>query len=214
MSLSDAFSAHLGWHQFGHRPNCARPVWEADQQTESNRLRDRWSGPVHACPNEDCGHSDRYDRFTVRLLCRSCDTVHLVSGEQCSTRTTATASTGYGQPPRRVGGLWLYPGPPMLDWRDAGPGEYLCSLQRVTRLAQEDIVGAISEGRGARGGTTWSVGALPTWRPSVIDRPYGYPVFAHVSGDTTFRTVAAAAKWLKTKVDEAAGTKNKEDQDR
>jgi hypothetical protein len=41
-------------------------------------------------------------------------------------------------------------------------------------------------------------------------------VFAHVSGDTTFRTVAAAAKWLKTKVDEAAGTKteNKEDQDR
>ncbi|MFC1435309.1 hypothetical protein ACEZDB_32185 [Streptacidiphilus sp. N1-3] len=214
MSLADAFAAHLGWQPFGHRPNCAQPVWEVDQQMESDRRRGRWSGPEHACPNEDCGHHDRYDRVAVRLLCRSCDTVHVVSGEVRITRMTTTASIGYGQAPKRLGGLWLYPGPPMLDWRDAGPGEYLCSLKRVTRLTEEDIVGAISEGRGARGGTTWSAGALPTWRSSVIDRPYAYPVFASVNGDTTFRTVAAAAKWVKSEVDAAAGTKTKEDQDR
>ncbi|WP_052433029.1 hypothetical protein [Streptacidiphilus carbonis] len=212
MTVSDALSAHLGWRSFGHRADCARPVWEVDQQSEADRWRDRRGGPEHACPNEDCGHSDRFDTVTVRVLCRSCGTVHLISGEERTSRTTTTASTGYGQVPKKVGGLWLYPGPPLLDWHDAGPGGYLCSLERVERLAEKDIVGSIGEGRGARGATTWSAGALPTWQPSATTRPYPYPVFAKVSGDAPFKTVAAAAKWVKAEVDKTTATETKEEQ--
>ncbi|WP_455355909.1 hypothetical protein [Streptomyces sp. SYSU K217416] len=210
MSTSDALAAHLDWRPFRHRPDCAKPVWEVDQQSEPDKRRDRRGGPEHLCPNEECGHHGHYDKVTVRVLCRSCGTVHLISGEEHTSRTTTTASTGYGQAPKKAGGLWLYPGPPLLDWRNAGPSGYLCSLEKVERLTQDDIVGAIGEGRGARGGTTWSAGALPTWKPSVIGRPDPFPTWARGSGDTTFKTVAAAAKWVKAEVDAAAATETKE----
>ncbi|UQI49830.1 hypothetical protein M1P56_35665 (plasmid) [Streptomyces sp. HU2014] len=214
MSASDALAAHLGWRPFRHRPDCAKPVWEVDQQSDPDARRSRRGGPEHACPNEDCGHSSHYDRVTVRVLCRSCGTVHLISGEEHTSRTTTTASTGYGQPPKRVGGLWLYPGPPLLDlsWEKSGPGAYLCSLEKVERLTDKDIVGAIGEGRGARGGAIWSAGALPTFRPSVTGRPEPFPTWARGSGDTTFKTVAAAAKWVKAEVDAATATETTEDQ--
>jgi hypothetical protein len=213
MSTTSALAAHLGWRPFGHRPDCAQPSWEVTQQHESDARRTLRGGPEHACPNEDCGHSAHYDKVTVRVLCRSCDTVHLISGEEHTSRSTTTASTGYGQAPRKAAGLWLYPGPPLLDWRDAGPGGYLCSLAKVERLTQDDIVGAIGEGRGARGATTWSAGALPTWNPPAAGRADLFPTWARGSGDTTFKTVAAAAKWVKAQVDEdAAATETKEDQ--
>jgi hypothetical protein len=199
VSTYDALNSHLGWQPFGHRPDCAKPVWEVAQQTEPDKRRDRRGGPEHRCPNEDCGHHDHYDKVTVRVLCRSCGTVHLISGEEYTSRTTTTARTGYGQAPKRVGGLWLYPGPPMLDW-DAGPSAYLCALEKVHRLTEKDIVGGIGEGRGPRGGTTWSAGALPRFEPTGPP----YPNWAKGSGDKPFATVAAAAKWVKATVDAAA----------
>lgn len=213
MSTSDALAAYLGWQTFRHRPDCARPVWEVDQQSEPDKRRDRRGGPEHSCPNEDCGHHNHYDKVTVRVLCRSCGTVRQISGEEHSTRTTTTASTGYGQAPKRLGGLWLYPGPPLLDFMDAGPSAYLCSLQKVDRLTEKDIVGGIGEGRGPRGGTIWSAGALPTFEPSVTGRAAPYPTWAKASGDKKFTTIAAAAKWVKAEVDAAAATETKEDQD-
>ncbi|WP_331718747.1 hypothetical protein [Streptomyces sp. NBC_00212] len=211
MSTFHALAAHLGWRPFAHRPDCAKPVWEVDQQSEPDKLRDRRSGPEHACPSAECGHRDHYDKVTVRVLCRSCQTVHLISGEEHTSRTTTTARTGYGQAPKRVGGLWLYAGPPLLDLREyTSPGGYLCALEKVERLAQDDIVGAIGEGRGARGGSTWSAGALPTWQPFGIGGA-PFPTWAKGSGDPTFKTVAAAAKWVKAAVDQAAATEERQD---
>ncbi|WP_329142746.1 hypothetical protein OIU91_03970 [Streptomyces sp. NBC_01456] len=212
MSTHDALAAHLGWIPFRHRPDCVKPVWEIDQQTESDQWRDRRGGPEHSCPNEDCGHHNHYDKVTVRVLCRSCGTVRLISGEEHTSQTTTTASTGYGQTPKRVGGPWLYPGPPLLDFMDAGPSVYLCSLQKVDRLTEKDIVGGISEGRDPRGGTIWSAGALPTFEPSVTGRAPRYPTWVKVSGDKKFTSVAAAAKWVKAQIDAAAATETKEDQ--
>ncbi|OEV13022.1 hypothetical protein AN218_05610 [Streptomyces nanshensis] len=205
----------MEWQPLAHGPDCAKPVWEIDQQTASDALRSRRGGPEHACPNEECNHRDRYDRITVRVLCRSCGRVHLLNGEEHTARTTTTVRTGYGQAPKRVAGLWLYPGPPLLDWdwEDAGPSGYLCAREKVARLTEEDIVGGIGEGRGPRGGTIWSAGALSTFGPSVTGRAAPHVTWARTSGDKTFATVAAAAKWVKAEVDAAAASVTTEGQD-
>ncbi|WP_330335748.1 hypothetical protein OHS33_39580 (plasmid) [Streptomyces sp. NBC_00536] len=207
MSSSDALSAYLGWTRPAHRPDCARPSWEVDLRTEFGQHRNRRGGPAHSCPNDDCDHGDQYEEVTVRLLCRSCQVVRLITGEEQSDRSTTTASTGYGQAPKPVAGLWLYPGPPLLRLHDSTPYSYLCTLERVEQLDEKDIVGTIVEGRGSRGATVWSAAALLEVRhlPSVRTEPYF--TWKTVSGDTAFKTVAAAAKWVKAAVDAAATEK-------
>ncbi|GGY71464.1 hypothetical protein GCM10010363_61010 [Streptomyces omiyaensis] len=206
MSSTDALAAHLEWHPFTHGPDCAKPAWEIDQQTVFDKRRSRRSGPEHSCPNEDCGHRDHYDRIAVRVLCRSCGTVHLISGEEHRVETTSTVRTGYGQPPKRVAGLWLYPGPPLLDLRGYdSPGAYLCSRTKADRLAEEDIVGFISEGRGKRGATVWHAGVGPDFRPPARGLSgYGYATWAKNSGEKPFTSVTAAAKWVAAELDAAA----------
>ncbi|MFD9453478.1 hypothetical protein ACFWBC_10355 [Streptomyces sp. NPDC059985] len=205
MNSSSALSAYLGWTRPSHRPDCARPAWEVDLRTEHGQHRDRrGGGPAHSCPNEDCDHGDRYEEVTVRLLCRSCQVVRLITGEEQSDRSTTTASTGYGQPPKRVSGLWLYPGPPLLEYLDSTPHAYLCTLERVDELDEKNIVGIVGEGRGPRGATVWSASALLEVRslPSVRTEPY--LTWTATSGDITFKSVTAAAKWVKATVDTAA----------
>ncbi|MFI9311240.1 hypothetical protein [Streptomyces triculaminicus] len=207
MSSSDALAAHLDWQPFRHRSDCTKPVWEVDQQRESDARRPRRDGPEHECPNGECGHGAHYDRITVRVLCRSCGTVHLISGEEHTSRTTTTARTGYGQAPKKVGGLWLYPGPPLLDLREyTSPGAYLCSQEKVDRLSEDDIVGVVSEGRGKRGGTVWYAAVGPDFKPGALGLP-GFAIWAKNSGDKPFTTVAAAAKWVKAEVAAAADEK-------
>ncbi|MFZ3476028.1 hypothetical protein ACODT4_44360 [Streptomyces sp. 2.9] len=204
MISSDALSAYLGWTRPAHRPDCARPSWEVDLRTEFGQHRNRRGGPAHSCPNEDCDHGDRYEEVTVRLLCRSCQVVRLITGEEQSDHSTTTASTGYGQPPKRVAGLWLYPGPPLLAQLDMAPHAYLCTLERVEELDEKNIVGTIGEGRTPRGATVWSAAAILEMRYLHSVRTEPYPSWKTVSGDTTFKTVAAAAKWVKAAVDAAA----------
>jgi hypothetical protein len=204
MSSSDAIAAHLEWQPFAHREDCAKPVWEIDQQTVADALRSRRGGPEHACPNEECSHRDHHDRIAVRVLCRSCGIVHLIGGEEYTTRTTTTVRTGYGQPPKNVAGLWLYPGPPLLDLRDyTTPGAYLCSRERVDRLSEKDIVGAVTEGRGKRGGTIWHAAIGPEFSPPARGLS-GYATWAKNSGEKTFTSVTAAAKWVAAELDAAA----------
>ncbi|MFI8365298.1 hypothetical protein ACIGD1_34740 [Streptomyces sp. NPDC085612] len=204
MSSSDALAAHLEWEPFSHRADCSKPVWEVDHQIVYDKLRHRHEGPEHACPNEECGHRDHYDRITVRLLCRACDTVRLIGGEEHTNETTTTARIGYGQPPKRVAGLWLYPGPPLLHLREYNtPGAYLCSRERVDRLSEKDIVGAVSEGRGKRGATVWHAAVGPEFHPPARGLS-GYAVWAKNSGEKPFTSVTAAAKWVAAELDATA----------
>ncbi|MGW9439623.1 hypothetical protein [Streptomyces sp. NPDC055607] len=201
MTSSLAVNAHLDWRTLHHREDCAKPAWEVALQTEAARPRPRRGGPEHSCPDEECGHHDHHDKITVRVLCRSCGTVHLISGEEYTTRTTTTARTGYGQAPKKMAGLWLYPGPPLLDWQDAGPSAYLCSLEKVEHLTQKDIVGVVMEGRGKRGATVWSAAIGPDFQPYGL---YGYTNWAKNSGEKPFTSVTAAAKWVAAELDAAA----------
>ncbi|MER6314422.1 hypothetical protein ABT237_11710 [Streptomyces sp. NPDC001581] len=208
MSSSDALAAHLEWQPFAHRPDCAKPVWEVDHQIVSDKRRPRRGGPEHGCPNDECGHRDHYDVITVRVLCRSCGTVHLIGGEEYTRRTTTTARTGYGQTPKRVGGLWLYPGPPLLDlsWEASDPGAYLCSREKVDGLSEENIVGAITEGRGKRGATVWHAAIGPDFHPPARGLS-GYATWAKNSGEKPFTSVSAAAKWVTAELEAAAAEK-------
>ncbi|MEU9535855.1 hypothetical protein AB0D00_26550 [Streptomyces sp. NPDC048213] len=212
MSSSDAIAAHLEWQPLTHGRDCAKPVWEVDQQTMFGALRSRYEGREHSCPNEECGHGDRYDRITVRVLCRSCGTVHLINGEEQHIVTTTTVRTGYGQPPKKVAGLWLYPGPPLLHLRDYdSPGAYLCSREKVDRLSEKDIVGSITEGRGKRGRTVWHAAIGPNFYPPSRGLS-GYAVWAKNTGEKPFTSVTGAAKWVVAELDAAAAEKESQAQ--
>ncbi|MGA4979290.1 hypothetical protein [Streptomyces cinereoruber] len=155
-------------------------------------------------PQRGVRHGDRHDRITVRLLCRACDTVRLIGGEEHDTETTTTARIGYGQPPKRVAGLWLYPGSPLLRLRDCNtPGAYLCSREKVDRLSEKDIVGTVTEGRGKRGATVWHAAIGPDFHPPVRGLS-GYAVWAKNSGEKPFTSVTAAAKWVAAELDAVA----------
>lgn len=197
-----ATDVYFGWGQPGHMQGCARPAWEVDTRVEYHVWRGSHGGGDHSCPSEDCGHRNRYDALTVRVICRSCGVIHLHRGELMATETTTTRSIGYGQPPRKVAGLWLYPGAPLL-LADPEPYEYLCTIDRVDRLEPDHVVGYIAQGRGKRGGVTWAAAALPEIdHDNSLRRPrLRYTV---TSGETTFKTATAAAKWLRDRIADGA----------
>lgn len=199
--MNDAHGLYLGWSQPGHHPDCPRRVWEVDTRTNHDARRGRHEGAEHRCPNEDCSHDDQYSELTVRVICRGCTAVHVYVGEETARSGGSTRQLGYGQRPRKVGGLWLHPGAPLL-YDDEVPWDFLCALDRVDRLEREHIVGYIRQARGRLGALKWSAAAVPelgdTGRAS--GRPLTYRVR---SGDGMFKTPTAAAKWVREQVDAA-----------
>ncbi len=200
--MRNAHDTYLGWSQPSHAPGCKRPVWEIDTRIVHDAWLGRNDGVSHSCANDDCEHGDHYTALTVRLVCRSCTVAHLFCGGAMSTETTNTATLGYGQPPRKAGGLWLHPGPPLLGPKD-GPDDYLCTLQEVQRVRREDVVGIVGQGRGRRGAVRWGAAAVP----ELDKRRPGAPMtYRFVSGKLTFRSVGGAATWVREQVLAAAAT--------
>jgi hypothetical protein len=199
--MNTAADAYFAWSQPGHHQGCKRPVWEVDTRIDHDAWHHRGGGGDHSCPNEDCGHANDYSALSIRLVCRCCEAVYLYRGEFEATAATTTRRTGFGQAPRRVGGIWLYPGPPLLH-DDSEPYEYLCALRRVDRLQPTDVVGCLGQRQGRRGAVLWTAGALPELRDSRSNsRPFlSYTV---LTGDVAFRTTTAAAKWVLKQVQAA-----------
>jgi hypothetical protein len=191
-------STYLGWEQPEHLEGCKRPAWNVDFRTDPEEFRDRHGGDAHACPNEDCGHGDRYPRTTVRIVCTSCQAAVVIRGEHgyTSRGRTATTTHGFGLPPRRLAGLLLWRGEPFLNFGRLGtdePYDFLVTRAGVSRVTRADAVGVIMQTRGKRGGVTWSAAADP--RDSKYLR--GRIDWARHSGDdATLRSVTAAAKWV------------------
>ncbi|OIJ89814.1 hypothetical protein BIV24_19280 [Streptomyces colonosanans] len=175
--------------------DCSRPSWTVDIR-EDEVYRSSYGGyrgPVerHSCPNEECEHGGSCLRTTVRVVCLSCHVAHVITGESGSIRSSTTETTGYGEAPRKVGGLFLWPGEPW-PWFDSGPREWLVSRKKPQRLHEEDLTGSISEGRGPRGGRTYSAAALPS--PT---GPYG--IGSRIRWERAqdgFTSITAAAKWI------------------
>jgi hypothetical protein len=169
-------------------------VWVVDVRGGYHEFRD--GGPGHFCPNVDCNHHDQYETQVVRLMCETCGVVRIYTGEFRAQETTTTRNTGYGQRPRRIGGLWLYPGPPIV-YGEADPWDYLVSRAKVPRLTPADVVGWIGQTPGPRGGTAWKARARPEpmdpdWDPAGLHLRYT------LDGGGPFKTIPAAARWIQT----------------
>lgn len=197
-------ATYLGWEQPEHLASCKRPQWSVDFRTDEGEFRERFSGDAHTCPNDECGHGDRYPRTTVRIVCPSCQAAVVIRGEDCHTSRGMTANTtyGYGLPPRRVAGLLLWPGEPFLDFgrlRTDEPYDLLVTRPGVQRVTRADVVGVIMQTRGKRSAITWSAATDP--RDSKYLR--GRIDWArHSSDDGTLRTVTAAARWIAARLAE------------
>lgn len=208
--VTTAIETYLGWEQPEHLAGCKRPMWAVDFRTDPEEFRYRYNGgdsQPHSCPNEDCGHGDRYPRTTVRIVCPSCQAAIVIRGEDAHTSRGMTANTthGFGLPPRKVAGLLLWPGEPFLSFGRLSsdePYDFVVTRLGVKRVTETDVVGQISQSRGKRNAVTWTAAALPA-----PNGRYGYGRirWSQVSGEASpLRTVMGAARWVAARLAERA----------
>ncbi|MER6531195.1 hypothetical protein [Streptomyces sp. NPDC001508] len=150
---------YLGWQPLTHTVDCASPAWDVAELRYDTGARILPTGEQHhACPNETCGHADTFGRVQLRLLCRSCHTVYTMAAEGAGARCTTTSVTGWGQPPRQHGDLWLWPGQPATAQHQ--PHAYL-----VTRdpnpPTRASLYGIVTVYREAEGTQRWIAAAVP-----------------------------------------------------
>ncbi|WP_186343480.1 IBR domain-containing protein [Streptomyces sp. CFMR 7] len=193
--MTQLLNTYLAWEELAHAPQCADPRWVVDIRTEHSVYRSITHGTPHTCPTPGCDHADRHDVTSVRIVCSSCGRARIISGGADAVRTTSTKALGYGQPPRKAGGLWLYPGAPLLfGWghgEDEEPEGYLVTRTRVDRVTTDNVIGAIFKDRGPRRGVKWVAVAAPA-----PDGEYGYGLVRWSRKAEALRSFTAAAKWI------------------
>lgn len=205
--------SYLGWELLTHLKGCKQPSWEVSVRLDDDAPRYHSSlahedRAEHGCKDEHCTHRNRFDALVVRVVCRSCGMVEMITGEQTEDTGRSTGSTrmlGYGLPPRRVAGLLLWPGEPWLNIGRANspePHDFLVTATGVKRVTKDVVLGQITQGRGRRGGVNWTGSAGPNERGA-----YGYGL-GQLSWDHAqdgFKTPAGAAKWVAARLAEAVG---------
>lgn len=150
---------YFGWDPLTHTIDCAAPVWDVAELRRTEGVRPRPAGAAeHACLNQGCEHGDVFGRVQLRLLCRDCGTVRIISGEQLTEVHTRTELTGWGQAPTQSGGVWLWPGRPVIPGGE--PHEYLVTLQAAA-LTRDLLYGIVTAYRDADGTRRWIAGAAP-----------------------------------------------------
>lgn len=198
MRLTDTY---LGWDQLTHGINCAAPAWDIDVRREegAHPLSHR-QDLQHSCSNENCSHHNLFTRVTVRVICRSCTTAHLISGEDLTQERTTTEAIGYGQPPRRMAGLYLWPSEPVLfgygpgtSGHDDQPRSYLATAHLVERVTPQDCVGVIGRHPTARSRELWWASAISIPLPGRLTAEYGLNWARRAS---ELPSLDAAAEWI------------------
>ncbi|WP_314411427.1 hypothetical protein [Streptomyces sp. DSM 40484] len=202
MTIDDTY---FGWNALAHTPDCTTPgpaSWEVQTRLDEgvHPLSHR-EDLQHSCPNLNCSHDNGFPRVTVRLVCRSCHTVHLISGENPTQDHTTTAAHGYGEPPARMAGLYLYPGraflygegPGTSGWDDQ-PLQWLVTrdLPADGLLVREDCVGRISRWTTAAHQQRWRADAVQTPLPGRLTAAEHGMAFARRESDFTSIDEAAA----------------------
>ncbi|MFJ5888127.1 hypothetical protein [Streptomyces californicus] len=200
--MSALTDSYLEWQDLAHASDCARPSWTVDTRIERTAFR-TVGGTSHVCPVEECEHSGRYTRTSLRIVCTSCGIALVMTGDDSALRNTSTAELGYGQPPKKAGGLWMYPGAPLLfGWghgEDSEPEGYLVTRTRVARVTADNLIGAIYKDRGPRRGVRWSATAVPDPKGE-----YGYGQTRWARAISELRSATAAAKWIAAQGGESA----------
>ena len=152
-------TVYFGWNAIAHAPGCPAPVWDDADVLHSEGLRPGVRDEHHhTCTHADCTHADTFPRVQLRLLCRDCQTVHTISGESLTHVLSHTSATGWGQPPRQLGGVWLWPGRPPIE--GAAPHQYLVTRQGAA-VTKATLYGVITRYRLADGTPLWMAGAVP-----------------------------------------------------
>ncbi len=202
--MTTVTATYLGWDELQHFDGCTKPAWTVDMRTEPDTFRRPVSVDKHECPVEECWHGSRYERTTVRIVCLSCQAACTVESEDGVRRgSSKTVTDGYGQPPRRIAGLLLWPGDPFLSWGRMStdePWDFIVTRPGVTRVTQDDVVGVISQARGKRGALCWSVVAVRDEAG-----PYGLRPLRFAHAAERLRSVPATAKWIAAQLVDASG---------
>lgn len=182
---------YFGWQPLTHALDCANPVWDVAGVRYDEGIRTPPAAiDTHSCTHPDCGHAATFGRVQLRLLCRTCQTVHILRGESQGQTVTTTVATGWGQAPRQVGGVWLWPGRP--DIPGGEPYDYLVT-RTPDQITPDTVYGLITKYRDSEGDPRWIAGAVPD------------PDGAHYVGSRRFRhrsaglhTLTDAATWITT----------------
>jgi hypothetical protein len=151
---------YLGWSPLDHPADCPSPTWDVVEMRHDDGVRIVQTGAErHACANDGCFHTDTFGRVQVRLLCRDCGSVRTISGEGLSLACTDTSLTGWGQTPRQIGGVWLWPGQPAAPGCE--PHDFLVTREHADAVTTESLYGIVTRYRDADGSPRWIAGALP-----------------------------------------------------
>ncbi|MEV0527085.1 hypothetical protein AB0I66_26995 [Streptomyces sp. NPDC050439] len=186
LSVQDTY---FGWRGLAHRSDCRSPAWSVDVRVDEG-FRPSYGSALgqHVCSDEDCDHNSSYTRTTLRVICPSCHTAHVIRGEAMTDAHTTTKAVGFGEEPRKIAGLLLWPGG---AWFDGEPHEWIVTGRKMARVQRSDVMGQISEGRGPRGGKQDAAVALPT-----PDGTYGFGKDRWARARNGFKSLPAAAKWI------------------
>ncbi|MEU9661874.1 hypothetical protein [Streptomyces chartreusis] len=150
---------YFGWDSLTHVLDCPNPTWDDVQIRHDEGTRPDASGTdPHTCTNALCSHRTTFTRLQLRLLCRDCHTVRIISGEGSTETCTTTADTGWGQTPHQTGGVWLWPGRPTAPGGE--PHQYLVTLQPAA-LTRATLYGIITAYRDSNGVQRWIAGCAP-----------------------------------------------------
>ncbi|WP_327403872.1 hypothetical protein OG194_29825 [Streptomyces sp. NBC_01288] len=150
---------YFGWAPYAHALGCANPTWDEVQVRRDEGLRPgATDDQAHTCTNDICSHTNTFGRVQLRLLCRNCDTVHTITGEGLTEARSTTQHTGWGQAPRQVGDVWLWPDGTTLP--GSQPHQYLVTLQPQT-ITRATLYGIITGHFGSEGEPLWIAGAVP-----------------------------------------------------
>lgn len=150
---------YLGWNPVTHTIDCTDPSWDDVEIRRTEGIRPQSTGPDHhTCAHPNCEHTGTFYRVQVRMACRGCGTVRIISGEGLTEVYSTTQNTGWGQAPTQCGGVWLWPGRPAAPGAD--PHEYLVTLQGSV-VNPSTLYGIITGYRDSSGARVWMAGAEP-----------------------------------------------------
>ncbi|MGA5819849.1 hypothetical protein ACPC54_18555 [Kitasatospora sp. NPDC094028] len=176
---------YFGYLQPLHADGCRATGWEVRYREADTARPDG----EHGCRNPTCeDHGPRYTEMRVQILCRSCDRILEVTGEEHTFQHTPLAAVGYGTPPLKAGPVWLYAGRQILSGEPQVLG-YLVAGRRTDHLVQADVLGRVRCYTTPHGAWRWKAEAQPRWHHD------GIMVVFDTSQDG-FATPTAAAKWI------------------
>jgi hypothetical protein len=152
-------TVYFGWNSLAHAEGCTNPVWDDADIRHSEGVRPGIAGDEHhACANGICSHADTFPRVQLRLLCKTCGTVHTISGESLTHVISHTSATGWGQAPIQMGDVWLWPGRPTIP--GGRPHQYLATREAAT-VTPGTLYGIITSYLDSEYQPRWIAAAVP-----------------------------------------------------